>query len=238
MYHARHAKPHHWLALAVTLVAVIALGASFYATGGSNSAARPAASDVKPVGASPSAAQTTTAPHDAAFRRALASCRSATTAQARDLNAAQASLEQWRTHIHAMNQLVAGAITLTQAKAFWSASRTGAAQRVAHFDAMDKNTQGAATKCSSPPGMTDHMAHMQQLAACQEAADARATVLGASRTAISTWRHHIRDMELLRAGKISPFEGLMRWNKNWKKGDAELRRYSEMRKAASRMSSC
>jgi hypothetical protein len=245
MYHARHAKPHHWLALAVTLVALLAFGASVYAAGGRDSAQSPAAADVRSADASPSAGRTTTAPSaprtspsDAVFRRALASCRSASTTQAQDLQAAKASLDRWSTHIRAMNQLVAGKITPEQAKAFWTASRTGAAQEVARFEAVDKRSRGVSTQCSAPPGISDHAAHLQHLAACRQAADAKEAELSSSRTAIATWRRHIRDMELLRAGKISPFTGLMRWNKNWKKGDAELQHYREMREAAMSMAPC
>lgn len=239
MYHARHAKPHHWLALVVTLVALFTFGASVYATGGRDSAPRTSAADVKPADASQSAGHKAAAAHDdTAFRRALASCRTASTTQARDLKAAQASLHRWKTHIRAMNQLVAGKITLQQAKAFWTASRTGAAQEVARFEAVDKRSRGVSTECSAPPGLDDHSAHLTQLAACRQAADAQQAELTSGRTAITTWRHHIRDMELLRAGKISPFVGLMRWNKNWKKGDAELQHYREMRKAAMSMAPC
>ena len=242
MYHARHAKPHHWLALVVTLVALFTFGASVYASGGRDSAPRTAAADVKPADASPSAGHKAAAAHpdtaDTAFRRALASCRQASTTQARDLKAAQASLDRWKTHIRAMNQLVAGKITPEQAKAFWTASRTGAAQEVARFEAVDKQTRGVSTECSAPPGLDDHSAHLTQLAACRQAADAQEAELNSGRTAITTWRHHIRDMELLRAGKISPFVGLMRWNKNWKKGDAELQHYREMRKTAMSMAPC
>lgn len=243
MYHARHAKPHHWLALVVTLVALFTFGASVYATSGRDSDGRdsapsPAAADVKSADASPSAAKPTPAHDDAAFRRALASCRTASTTQARDLSAAQTSLDRWRTHIRAMNQLVAGKITLQQAKAFWTASRTGAAQEVARFEAVDKRSRGVSTQCSAPPGLDDHAAHLTQLAACRQAADAQEAELNSGRTAIATWRRHIRDMELLRAGKISPFVGLMRWNKNWKKGDAELQHYREMRKTAMSMAPC
>jgi hypothetical protein len=247
MYHARHAKPHHWLALVVTLVALFVVGATVYANSGRDSGQSPAAADVGPPDTSPSARQTASAEQtptagddaddDAVFRRALESCRAAWTAQARELRAAQASLEQWNTHIRAMNRLVAGAITLQQAKAFWSASRAGAAQRVARFEAIDKRSRGASTQCSSPPEM-DHATHMQHLAACRQAADAREAVLSSSRTAIGTWRRHIRDMELLRAGKISPFQGLQRWNKNWKQGDAELHRYREIRQTAMSMAPC
>jgi hypothetical protein len=239
MYHARHAKPHHWLALAVTLVALFALGTGVYATGGRDATQSPAAADVRPSDATPSARQKPKAAHDdAAFRRALASCRTASTMQARDLAAAKASLDRWSTHIRAMNLLAAGKISLDQAKAFWTASRTGAAQEVARFEAVDRRSQGVSTECSVPPDMHDHSDQVAQLAACRQAADAQQAELSSSRTAIATWRRHIRDMELLRAGKISPFVGLMRWNKNWKKGDAQLQHYREMRKAAMGMTPC
>jgi hypothetical protein len=238
MYHARHAKSHHWLALVVTLVALFTFGASVYAAGGRDSTQSPAAADDGPGNASASAGHTASAPVDAVFRRALTSCRNAVATQARDLKAAQASLDRWSTHIRAMNQLVAGKITPEQAKVFWTASRTGAAQEVARFEAVDKRSRAVSTRCSSPPGMADHATHLEHLAACRQAANAREAELSSGRTAIATWRTHIRDMELLRAGKISPFVGLMRWNKNWKKGDAELQDYREMRKTAMSMSPC
>jgi hypothetical protein len=101
----------------------------------------------------------------------------------------------------AMNELVAGEITAQQASNLWSSSRIGAAQRVARYQAIDRQSLGG-------------------------------------RTSIGTWRHHIHDMEQLRAGRISVPTALQRWHTNWRKGAAELRRYRHQRDAAVDMTIC
>lgn len=58
-------------------------------------------------------------------------------AQGEVLERAGRSLEQWRDHIGAMNQLVAGDITLAQTSQFWNSTRRGAASRIAAFEVAE-----------------------------------------------------------------------------------------------------
>jgi hypothetical protein len=238
MYHARHAKPHQVLALVVTLVALLALGARVVdMAGGADESDDPDLAGTEASAAAQEPPGTTTAADDV-FNLALRKCRSAWETQGHTLGAAHASLTQWRTHVRAMNQLVAGKITAQQASSFWSVSRTGAAQRVARYQAMDVQSLGAFTNCSSPLGVNGQTTQMQRLATCRQATLSRDDVLLASRVAIGTWQHHIQDMELLRAGKLSPSEGLQRWNNNWKHGVVELHRYRALLHAERRMAPC
>jgi hypothetical protein len=240
MYHARHVKPHHWAAAAIAVVSVVALlaGVAVMRGGLGASEGRDAAG---PDSAATSGGPTKESPSrtgDNAIRYALTECRSAWSSQDRVLRAAGSSLDQWGVHIRAMNELVAGEITAQQASNLWSASRVGAAQRVARYQAVDRQSLGVFRRCSRPAGTDAGAGQLRRLDACRSGAFARDDVLTSARTSIGTWRHHIHDMEQLRAGRISVTTALQRWQTNWRKGAAELRRYRHQRDAAAGMTIC
>ena len=143
---------------------------------------------------------------------ALAQCRAAWDAVQDVLDAAEPSLRQWEVHIAAMNQLVAGEITLAQASAFWERSRVDAQERYDAFAARDRGEDTGRCTVSG---------------ACARAVSAAEDTRGAARTALSRWSHHIADMNRLRAGLLSPEMAQQMWLSNWRQGAAELRVYHQ-----------
>jgi Mrp family chromosome partitioning ATPase len=164
---------------------------------------------------------------------AVAECRSNWDAQSPPLEAAAASLQQWQVHIGAMNQLVAGKITLDQARAFWEQTRTQAAELVGRFFTADSTYSGGHYQCRRPDLARDADADLAAVSACRHDIAQRNEALHAARVAIGTWHHHVTDMNMLRAGKMSPTRAVQLWLKYWKQGVDELKKYrAELRQTS------
>ena len=161
----------------------------------------------------------------AAVAAAMDECESTWDAQTEPLDAAATSLQQWQVHVDAMNQLVAGEITLDQASAFWEQSRVEAAQKIHRFHSMDATYTAGEDSCRTPDIAGNSVAGLAALTACQHDIAQRDDALQAGRVAIGTWHHHVMDMNLMRAGTLSPARAVQLWNKNWKEGVAELHDY-------------
>jgi hypothetical protein len=156
----------------------------------------------------------------------LVSCRALLSLQQGVLDAARPAMGQWEVHIRAMNQLVAGQITLAQATAFWNSTRVQAARRIQEFRAADRlfrSTAGSLCSVATRPPPRSS----SDLRACIEAVVARAATVQAARTTMVTWSHHVRDMERLRMGMLSPAMAQTMWRQLWKRGDQELRTYRQ-----------
>lgn len=159
--------------------------------------------------------------------QALDSCQDLYARQLHTALAADASLDQWRLHIQAMNQLVAGAITFDQATAYWERTRIGARHNVLRFEQANAELQNGRLSCSASAGQTSS-ATQRQLADCQAATSGVTQTMAAAGTTIATWMHHIRDMNLLRAGKITPDDATSMWIQSWHSGARELHRYDAL----------
>ena len=61
---------------------------------------------------------------------------------------------------------------------------------------------------------------------------ARDEVLRKAERAMATWREHVRDMEMLRDGTLSPAAARRAWQQNRRAGEAELRAYERAQRAA------
>lgn len=224
--HGRHTKvrPHHYAAgvVAVLVALSVALGLTWVVR----------ARDTGP----------TTAPTPAAGASAadsgLATCRGVWRAQSGALAAAGSSLAQWRVHVDAMNQLVAGEITLAQAKAFWNRTRKGAAARVARFEKADGSYADVAAACLGSSGGSHADRGSEQLSDCFAGVRARDRAVDAGTVAIDTWRHHITDMEMLRSGQITPEQATRMWLRSWRQGVRELDTFTAVRRNAADAGSC
>lgn len=168
-------------------------------------------------------------------RRALESCRALSALQRGVLDAARPAMRQWEVHIGAMNQLVAGKITLAQARAFWDSTRVQAARRVQAFEAADRlfrsSTGSLCPEAAAPP--RDATGALQ---GCLDAVVAGDATVKAARTTMVTWRGHVRDMEHLRMGMLSPKMAQQMWQQTWKQGNSELRTYRRDDARAERLS--
>jgi hypothetical protein len=140
------------------------------------------------------------------------------------LNAARPALRQWGVHIGAMNQLVAGKITLAQATAFWDRTRVHAAQRVRAFEAADKLFRSSSGSLC-PEAASPSAGSTAELGTCLDAVTAGDATVRAARRTMVTWSGHVRDMERLRMGMLSPTMAQQMWRQTWRKGDQELRTY-------------
>jgi hypothetical protein len=165
-------------------------------------------------------------------------CRLANLRQQAPLSAAAVSLAQFDKHIDAMNLLVAGKITLAVATTFWDQTRVGAAQNAAAFHSADKQLSSAGSGCTPPSPTVAYAAPYGQLLAissCANAIKARGAALARARVAVTTWEHHIHDMEMLRMGHITAAQATAAWNKNWRIGAAQLAAYDSATAAAKKL---
>lgn len=211
----RHAKGDlGWLPiLAVSFFAafvILAISGAFPlkitgADGGDRSPGKDAAGGTAGVASSPTSAES-------------GGCKDLWAHELRVALAAERTLQEWRLHIETMDQLVAGKITQAQADSLWDASRRGDLRRISQFRRLDTRLQATPTSC-------DAATAAEVDSACEAAAHAVEQTIDAARTAVQTWRVHIRDMRMLRAGEISSAEAMHRWTRLWQTGQVQTVRY-------------
>jgi hypothetical protein len=160
----------------------------------------------------------------------LERCTAAADAVEQPLQLARPALDQWDVHVGAMNKLVVGAITLQQATAFWNQTRVGAYHRIAGFEDAKAQLERQGVDCPAPRLLGSRASPALRTCAQHVAAELRA--LGSARTAIATWRDHMRAMDQLRAGKLSPTAATQMWLSMWQTGVRELQGYRDAASAA------
>lgn len=163
-------------------------------------------------------------------------CIDAATTIELPLRRAASSMDQWEVHVGAMNKLVVGAITLQQATAFWNQTRAGARHRVAEFERALARLQRHGVDC--PPPTLLPSGAPQKLRSCAREVATEMRVLHAARTAIDTWRRHVRAMEMLRMGNMSPSTASQMWLAMWQRGQDEIETYRVAARAARSVSGC
>ena len=225
----RALRRHPWAGAIASVLAVgVVISAVWWASyDGTSSANQQAqAADASPAAISPS--QTT----QDAVAAAADECQSTWQAQSEPLGAAAKSIGQWQVHVSAMNQLVAGKITLDQANAFWEQTRKHAAHNVRRFERADHAYTGGHHSCPMVMTAANNQGSLAALSDCRREIAQREDVLKAARAAIATWSDHVMDMNMMRSGRMSPTRALQLWNKYWKQGVAELKDYrSQLRQA-------
>jgi hypothetical protein len=165
----------------------------------------------------------------------LQRCASMAESLATPVRSAGPAMDQWELHVGAMNKLVAGAISLPQATAFWNQTRVGAKKLIADFHRADRISARQAVSC--------HWRHFEHhappaLRACAREVAADAKALGAARTAVATWEMHVHDMEALRSGKLSPAAATSMWISMWKEGVHQVRVFHAAERSARRQGGC
>jgi hypothetical protein len=176
---------------------------------------------------------TTTDPPAEATR--MERCVSAHDALQAPLEAARPALDQWKVHVGAMNQLVVGEITLRQATAFWNRTRVGAQRRVEAFDAAWAALRRDGVDCPSPRLMAPAMPALRP---CARQVEAEIRVLEAARTSIRTWAEHVRHMDMLRMGTMSPEDATAMWLSMWQQGVRDLDAYRLAARGAQESTGC
>lgn len=223
------------IAVAVVAVSAIALGVGTSA-GGTPGASREGKGRPAPAAQAPSPAPqpaaSSTAGADTARRQASAvvgTCRLANLRQEADLGTAAAAMSSWARHIEAMNLLVAGRISLAVATDFWASSRVGASKGIADFRSADRAyALSSSGRCAPLEGPAVAGAPTTAGAAVRECSAALGlgdAALTRARPALSTWEHHIHDMDALLAGRITPGQAVARWQHSWRAGNAQLEAY-------------
>lgn len=230
--------------LLLVLVCIGALVLSFivtrqiFGTAGSEGPPRVAPTST-PSGTATTAATATRAPASQAptvatgsgeMSQAAETCRLGNLRQQAPLSAADVSLAQFDKHIDAMNLLVAGKISLSVATTFWDETRVKAMENAAAFRRADKELKASASGCPAPDPVVANAAPYGEVVAiksCASAIKARGTALARARTAVTTWEHHVHDMEMLRMGHITPAQATAAWQKDWKTGERQLRAYDK-----------
>lgn len=162
-------------------------------------------------------------------------CTSAANALRAPLRAADPAMAQWEVHVGAMNKLVVGAITLRQANAFWNQTRVGAHRQIDRFHSGLAALRRHGVDCPAP-GLMAQASPALRSCARQVAADLRA--LQAARTSVATWSMHVREMEMLRMGMISPAKASRMWLSMWQRGVRQLEHYHVAERAAQRARGC
>jgi len=178
------------------------------------------------AGASPGASAAT----GATLADTAETCRLANLRQQAPLSAAEVSLAQFDKHIDAMNLLVAGKISLAVATTFWDQTRVKAAENVKAFHRADEALAANAATCPVlDPAIADPAPYGEVVAikSCARAITARNSALAKARTAVTTWEHHVHDMEMLRMGHLTPAQATAAWQKNWKTGQRQLAAYDK-----------
>jgi hypothetical protein len=159
----------------------------------------------------------------------LESCQRVFAALAGPLRAVPGPLSQWQVHIGAMNKLVTGVITLKQATQFWNQTRVGAAQGLARYRSALDTFAARTVRCPRTRDETLTTAALQ----CTEAVAARARELATAERSLATWRIHVRHMEMLRKGEMTPAQATRLWLASWHKGVRELSAYRAAARQAS-----
>jgi hypothetical protein len=149
-------------------------------------------------------------------------CAEAARALEAPLKAARPALEQWHVHVDAMNQLVVGEITLQQATRFWNQTRLGARHHLERFRREWSELQRTGVDCPAPGFLGPAPATARS---CSRVVDAELRVARSAKTAIDTWDTHVRDMDMLRMGVLSPDRATEMWLRMWKQGVRDLDAY-------------
>ena len=227
------------LAATMAMIAFLVVAGFFALTLAPNDEPRAAAgsrsSATTPSPSGPVPSPTTPTVDPAAVRavaESLEQCRLSNLRQKSALSSAALSMSMWDKHIEAMNLLVAGKITLAVAHDFWNSSRVGAVEAVADFHAADESyTALSGSSCaplSESAAAAAEPGEAQSLSRCATEMPDGDAVLAQARPAVSTWEHHIHDMEALRNGDITPKQATVKWLRDWKAGQAQLDRYNRV----------
>jgi len=163
-------------------------------------------------------------------------CLDAATVMRPALRRAVSGVDQWEIHVGAMNKLVVGAITLQQATAFWNQTRVGARHRITAFDRAWTRVRRQGLDC--PPSALLPASAPRELRSCAREVAADLRVLDAARSAMDTWSRHVRAMEMLRMGKVSPATATQMWLAMWQRGQQEIVAYRAAVGAAHRGPAC
>ena len=159
----------------------------------------------------------------------LGRCEEVYSAQVMPRQAVRPAMRQWEMHIGAMNKLVTGAITLAQVRAFWNQTREGVTRNLAQFEDAQHVFDLRTARCPKPVPRSP-----EQLRGCAAVVAARQRELNRAAVALDTWRTHVRHLEMLRHGELSPEDATRMWLQSWRKGSHQVEAYRAAARGAQR----
>lgn len=142
------------------------------------------------------------------------------------LTTMEPTMHQWEMHIEAMNRLVGGQISLTQAQNYWNQTRIAARHHYDLFARADERLRSRRAPCAVP-SVQKTQAETAALISCDRAVTAALATLAAARTTLATWDRHITEMNMLRDGTLSPAAAQRKWIKVWRTGDENLQLFHQ-----------
>lgn len=173
--------------------------------------------------------------HDHPGRTRLGRCVNAARTLQGSMDAAQPALEQWGVHVGAMNQLVVGAITLEQATAFWERTRLGAQRHIAAFRDAVETLRRQGVDCPSPALLAPGA---RALPGCARQVEAQIAVVRAATTSVDTWDQHVKHMDMMRLGELSPAKATEMWLSMWQAGARDLDAYDAAVRRGRQLDGC
>jgi hypothetical protein len=173
--------------------------------------------------------------HDHPGRTRLVRCATSARTLQDSMDAAQPALEQWGVHVGAMNQLVVGEITLQQATAFWERTRLGAQRHIAAFRDAVATLRRQGVDCPSPALLAPGA---RALAGCAPHGEAQIAVVRAATTSIDTWDQHVKHMDMMRLGELSPAKATEMWLSMWRAGVRDLDAYDAAVRRSRQLDGC
>jgi hypothetical protein len=165
----------------------------------------------------------------------LSRCASAARNLQDSLDAAQPALDQWAVHVGAMNKLVVGELTLQQATDFWESTRLGAQRNIAAYRDTVETLRRQGVDCPSPALLAPGA---RALPGCTRQVEAQVGVLRAATTSIDTWDEHVRHMDMMRLGTLTPEEATQMWLSMWQEGARDLDAYESAAGSAQKLDGC
>lgn len=157
-------------------------------------------------GPSPSAS-----PSEDVGQQALTACRAKVAAGDAVIEEGKVGVGHWNEHVQAQTDANAGKINLDQLNAIFARTRLAGPADLQRYDAALATYTGLTGGCAPVNGAAPAIAN--QLAACQQRADAQPTVLRTTAAAMADWRQHQADMARSRHEHVPDAQNV--WNKAW-----------------------
>lgn len=227
MFSGRHRKPLYLLPLVTAAASVLVIVGVFWASSRPPQPSPSPSGEVKPAAKVAQRAQVEGAAAECSIGRDRIG----------ELHAAtSAAMQQWRLHIDAMNQLVAGKITLDQATAFWDSTRVEGQRTMTAWEQVDQAYRERPPTCAPVPDVQSQ--RNEDVSDCARRSEAAATAFARARATLTHWRTHIEHMEMLRHGMMDASRAAELWKKMYRQAGPDISQYDAAYESFASSASC